>query len=226
MHRCKFLIKVPAPFANNNNGPVHSGINNECHCLNAFAMQIYMYVINCNLQRMLEKAEQRSRALGITNASKFPLSECSISTAEVPSASVSTSKPTLTPIPTPTSICSSNNSQTSGKVVILEKTTLEASPSKPLRHYAAVNKENMEMGIEINITTAQPIGVSSFCRFIPPLCLLFLWWCFSAFGFGFGFVFAVAVAACFVSALLHVCVCLFSRAVASLRCKLKFKSRT
>lgn len=174
---------------------------------------------------MLEKAEQRSRALGITNASKFPLSECSISTAEVlPSASVSTSKPTLTltPTPTPTSISGSNISNTNGKVVILEKATLEASPSKPLRHYAAVNKENMEMGIEINITTAQPIGVSSFCRFIPPLFLHFLWWCFSAFGFGFVF----AVAACFVSALLHVCVCLFSRAVASLRCKLRFRSRT
>lgn len=217
MNLSKFLLKVPAPFANNNNGPLHSGINNDCHCLNAFAMQIHMYVINCNLQRMLEKAEQRSRALGITNASKFPLSECSISTAEVlPSASVSTSKPTLTPTPTPTPTSISGNSN--GKVVILEKATLEASPSKPLRHYAAVNKENMEMGIEINITTAQPIGVSSFCRFIPPLFLHFLWWCFSAFGFVF--------AACFVSALLHVCVCLFSRAVASLRCKLRFRSRT
>lgn len=223
MNLSKFLLKVPAPFANNNNGPLHSGINNDCHCLNAFAMQIHMYVINCNLQRMLEKAEQRSRALGITNASKFPLSECSISTAEVlPSASVSISKPTLTPTPTPTPTSISGNSN--GKVVILEKATLEASPSKPLRHYAAVNKENMEMGIEINITTAQPIGVSSLCRFIPPLFLHFLWWCFSA--FGFGFVFAIAVAACFVSALLHVCVCLFSRAVASLRCKLRFRSRT
>lgn len=129
-----------------------------------------MYVINCNLQRMLEKAEQRSRALGITNASKFPLSDCSISaTAEAPSAAaasagVSISKPT----PTATSISSSNISNAgAGKIVILEKATLEASPTKPLRHYAAVNKENMEMGIEINITTAQPIGVSSFHTHSP-----------------------------------------------------------
>lgn len=130
-----------------------------------------MYVINCNLQRMLEKAEQRSRALGITNASKFPLSECSISaTADAPSAAaaaatagVSINKPTPLQTPTPTSISSSNISNAgAGKIVILEKATLEASPTKPLRHYAAVNKENMEMGIEINITTAQPIGVSSF----------------------------------------------------------------
>ncbi|XP_034479698.1 anillin isoform X2 [Drosophila innubila] len=106
-------------------------------------------------QRMLEKAEQRSRALGITNASKFPLSECSLTTP----ASASTSAAA----PTPKSVNSSGSSSSSGgggsKVVILEKTTLEASPTKPLRHYAAVNKENMEMGIEINITTAQPIGV-------------------------------------------------------------------
>lgn len=137
-------------------------------------MQIHMYVINCNLQRMLEKAEQRSRALGITNASKFPLSECSISTtAEAPfaaaaSAGVSISKPTPTQTPTATSISSSNISNAgAGKIVILEKAMLEASPTKPLRHYAAVNKENMEMGIEINITTAQPIGVSSFHTHSP-----------------------------------------------------------
>ncbi|ALC42031.1 scra [Drosophila busckii] len=94
-------------------------------------------------QRMLEKAEQRSRALGITNASVFPLSECSLAT------------PQTTEKPAP----ATNSSGSSGKIVVLEKAQLEASPTKPLRHYAAVNKENMEMGIEINITTAQPIGV-------------------------------------------------------------------
>lgn len=179
----------------------------------AFAMQIHMYVINCNLQRMLEKAEQRSRALGITNASKFPLSECSISTtAEAPSATaasagVSISKPTPTQTPTATSISSSNISNAgAGKIVILEKAMLEASPTKPLRHYAAVNKENMEMGIEINITTAQPIGVSSFHTHSPVVFALSLvvffciclWHCLCR-----------CLCACFVSALLHVCVCLF-----------------
>lgn len=157
-----------------------------------------MYVINCNLQRMLEKAEQRSRALGITNASKFPLSECSISaaTADAPSAAasagVSINKPTPLQTPTPTSISSSNISNAgAGKIVILEKATLEASPTKPLRHYAAVNKENMEMGIEINITTAQPIGVSSFHTHSP-------------------FVFALSLVVFFCICLWHcLCRCLF-----------------
>ncbi|KAH8372620.1 hypothetical protein KR009_001278, partial [Drosophila setifemur] len=101
-------------------------------------------------QHMLEKAEQRSRALGISNASKFPLSECS-------SAPSSGALEALVPqrSRSPGSAISSG----SGKVVLLDKATLDASPSKPLRHYTAVNKENMEMGIEINITTDKPIGV-------------------------------------------------------------------
>lgn len=106
---------------------------------------------------MLEKAEQRSRALGITNASKFPLAECTVTSEATPAATTTTSS-----VPKASSVASS----AAGKVVILDKATLSASPTKPLRHYAAVNKENLEMGIEINITSAQPIGVSFFlCRF-------------------------------------------------------------
>ncbi|XP_023177794.2 anillin isoform X2 [Drosophila hydei] len=101
-------------------------------------------------QRMLEKAEQRSRALGITNASKFPLAECTVTSEATPAATTTTSS-----VPKGSSVASS----AAGKVVILDKATLSASPTKPLRHYAAVNKENLEMGIEINITSAQPIGV-------------------------------------------------------------------
>ncbi|KAH8371174.1 hypothetical protein KR093_006388, partial [Drosophila rubida] len=116
--------------------------------------------------RMLEKAEQRSRALGITNASKFPLSECSLTTdaTATPAAGTKTTQASSSSLATAPMSVNSNSSNNSGsssnnKVVVLEKATLEASPTKPLRHYAAVNKENMEMGIEINITTAQPIGV-------------------------------------------------------------------
>ncbi|EDW02218.1 GH21874 [Drosophila grimshawi] len=115
-------------------------------------------------QRMLEKAEQRSRALGITNASKFPLAECTLATPAAATAAAETtsavvSKATTASASASASTPATSNSSNSGKIVILEKATLEASPTKPLRHYAAVNKENMEMGIEINITTAQPIGV-------------------------------------------------------------------
>ncbi|KPU76499.1 uncharacterized protein Dana_GF13186, isoform B [Drosophila ananassae] len=99
-------------------------------------------------QHMLEKAEQRSRALGISNASKFPLSECSVPSASTASDAVVSQRSR-----------SPGSGSTSSKVVILDKAALEASPTKPLRHYTAVNKENMEMGIEINITTDKPIGV-------------------------------------------------------------------
>lgn len=100
-------------------------------------------------QHMLEKAEQRSRALGISNSSKFPLSECSVPSASSASDAV-----------VPQRSRSPGSVSTSSKVVVLDKASLEASPTKPLRHYTAVNKENMEMGIEINITTDKPIGVS------------------------------------------------------------------
>ncbi|XP_020803866.1 anillin isoform X2 [Drosophila serrata] len=100
-------------------------------------------------QLMLEKAEQRSRALGISNASKFPLSECSVPKSDAAVVASRSHSPGV-----------QSSASGSGKVVVLEKATLEASPSKPLRHYAAVkDKENMEMGIEINITTDKPIGV-------------------------------------------------------------------
>ncbi|XP_017014889.2 anillin isoform X1 [Drosophila takahashii] len=99
-------------------------------------------------QHMLEKAEQRSRALGISNASKFPLAECSSSASS--SAGGDAGAGVLAP---------RSHSPGGGKVVLLGKATLEASPAKPLRHYTAVNKENLDMGIEINITTDKPIGV-------------------------------------------------------------------
>ncbi|KQS70940.1 anillin isoform X1 [Drosophila erecta] len=107
-------------------------------------------------QHMLEKAEQRSRALGISNASKFPLAECT-----VPSSSVACSSGGDAGVLAPRSRSPGAQSAASGggKVVMLGKATLEASPAKPLRHYTAVNKENLDMGIEINITTDKPIGV-------------------------------------------------------------------
>lgn len=114
-------------------------------------------------QLMLEKAEQRSRALGISNASKFPLSECSVPTAAAPEVAPRSRSPGV-----------QSSASGSGKVVVLDKAMLEASPSKPLRHYAAVNKENMEMGIEINITTDKPIGVSFVHPPLPRLALFCL----------------------------------------------------
>ncbi|KAI8037288.1 anillin isoform X1 [Drosophila gunungcola] len=101
-------------------------------------------------QHMLEKAEQRSRALGISNASKFPppSSATSSSGGDAGVLAQRSRSPGV-----------QSTASGGGKVVVLDKAMLEASPAKPLRHYAAVNKENMEMGIEINITTDKPIGV-------------------------------------------------------------------
>ncbi|XP_030368854.1 anillin isoform X2 [Scaptodrosophila lebanonensis] len=111
-------------------------------------------------QRMLEKAEQRSRALGITNASKFPLAECIPlhSTEYTTNVDASSSSSSASKVIS-NAVTGSGSANSNSKVVILDKANLEASPTKPLRHYAAVNKENMEMGIEINITTDKPIGV-------------------------------------------------------------------
>ncbi|BFG03358.1 anillin [Drosophila madeirensis] len=108
-------------------------------------------------QHMLEKAEQRSRALGISNASQFPLTECTVASSSA-ATNLRPTKPTPNRSRSPAgqSITSSNGG---GKVVILDKAMMEASPTKPVRHYTAVNKENMEMGIEINITSAKAIGV-------------------------------------------------------------------
>ncbi|XP_022223661.2 anillin isoform X2 [Drosophila obscura] len=106
-------------------------------------------------QHMLEKAEQRSRALGISNASKFPLTECSVASSSA-ATNLGPTKPTPNRSHSP---AGQSVSSSSGKVVILDKAMLEASPTKPARHYTAVNKENMEMGIEINITSAKAIGV-------------------------------------------------------------------
>lgn len=117
---------------------------------------------------MLEKAEQRSRALGISNASKFPLVECS-----VPSSSATSASGGDAGVLAPRSRSPGGQSAASGggKVVTLGKATLEASPAKPLRHYTAVNKENLDMGIEINITTDKPIGVSFPVLFwVLPFC--------------------------------------------------------
>ncbi|XP_017049249.1 anillin isoform X2 [Drosophila ficusphila] len=108
-------------------------------------------------QHMLEKAEQRSRALGISNASKFPTPFPEGSVPNSTSASSAGDARVLAPRSHSPGVQSTGSG--SGKVVVLDKATLEASPTKPLRHYAAVNKENMEMGIEINITTDKPIGV-------------------------------------------------------------------
>ncbi|XP_017145753.2 anillin-like isoform X2 [Drosophila miranda] len=111
-------------------------------------------------QHMLEKAEQRSRALGISKASKFPLTECSVASSSVAQNLEPTKPmPNRSHSPAGQSISSSSSSSGGGKVVILDKAMLEASPTKLLRHYAAINKENMEMGIEINITSAKEIGV-------------------------------------------------------------------
>ncbi|XP_033247944.1 anillin-like [Drosophila miranda] len=113
------------------------------------------------IQHMLEKAEQRSRALGISKPSKFPLTECSVASSSVAQNLEPTKPmPNRSHSPAGQSISSSSSSSGGGKVVILDKAMLEASPTKPLRHYAAINKENMAMGIETNITSAKEIGVS------------------------------------------------------------------
>lgn len=150
---------------------------------------------------MLEKAEQRSRALGISNTSKLPLAECSgvsVATAgasggggdaglsmltslkhqqkkkeqqqqqpqQLPlrsSAAQSTMTTTTTHASTNTVASSVNKLQVvEKKSAMLDGTSTGSgavSPNKVLRQFSAVDKENMDLGIEINIMTDKNIEV-------------------------------------------------------------------
>ncbi|XP_073844612.1 anillin, actin binding protein [Musca autumnalis] len=140
-------------------------------------------------QRMLEKAEQRSRALGIssTDASKFPCGDANTSSSSMAStistgsnmgsgvgaacamALASQQKQQL-PLHSSTNTTSSGGGGAVNKLHVVEKTmetmasnsqnrSSNGSPRKVLRQFSAVDKENMDLGIEINIMTDKNVEV-------------------------------------------------------------------
>ncbi|XP_075166012.1 anillin, actin binding protein isoform X2 [Haematobia irritans] len=144
-------------------------------------------------QRMLEKAEQRSRALGIssTDASKFPCGDANTSSSSMASsmstgsssgacatttalASHQQQQPQKQQLP----LHASSGSGNVNKLLhVIEKSGGQmdtrmaknassksgdnggGSPRKVLRQFSAVDKENMDLGIEINIMTDKNVEV-------------------------------------------------------------------
>lgn len=147
----------------------------------------YFFIFQQFSQRMLEKAEQRSRALGIcsTNASKFPCGDANTTS----SSSMASSTSNVAACTTTMALASQQQAQQKqqlplhttnssagniNKLVVVEKPgTMEpmaldkaggcggvgGSPRKVLRHFSAVDKENVDLGIEINIMTNENVEV-------------------------------------------------------------------
>ncbi|XP_013098884.2 anillin [Stomoxys calcitrans] len=145
-------------------------------------------------QRMLEKAEQRSRALGIssTDASKFPCGDANTSSSSMASnmstgsnsiggsgacattMALATQQQQKQQLPLHTS--SSGGGNVNKLLQVIEKSPMDTvgayksgsgtgdnggghSPRKVLRQFSAVDKENMDLGIEINIMTDKNVEV-------------------------------------------------------------------
>lgn len=128
---------------------------------------------------MLEKAEQRSRALGISSAavSKFPVSNdtevssnfnalsgaCATTMAMASQLQQKQQKPMQTIVTTTAMTDGSGaNKNNNNKLQVIEKNNKEManSPQKVLRQFSAVDKENIDLGIEINIVTDKDVEVS------------------------------------------------------------------
>ncbi|KAM7342232.1 anillin, actin binding protein isoform 2-T3 [Cochliomyia hominivorax] len=123
-------------------------------------------------QRMLEKAEQRSRALGISSAavSKFPVSNMEASsenfntlsgacatTMAMASQQQEKQKKPMQAVEASEGICASKHN----KLQVIEKNNKDITNTsqKVLRQFSAVDKENMDLGIEINIVTDKDVEV-------------------------------------------------------------------
>lgn len=112
--------------------------------------EIVKNIVDCDyfshLQRMLELAEQRSKALGMTSTNKFPLAEYN------QEASLNTMKSQSSPkkSPSPTKKCS----------VIRKESNTSNMKSTPQRMSSADAKENVDVALEINITTGPNVQVN------------------------------------------------------------------
>ncbi|XP_036332653.1 anillin [Rhagoletis pomonella] len=140
-------------------------------------------------QRMLDKAEQRSRALGISNAGKYPLAEFTESiNASNPIDAIATGKeqqsshlqhagarqqhgtqsPKSAPAQASTTAGITNNIENctgvSNRLQVVEKPAVDlvstsTNAKRVHRQFTAVDKENMDLGIEINIMTDKDVEV-------------------------------------------------------------------
>lgn len=121
---------------------------------------------------MLEKAEERSRALGVSNASasKFPLRSDDGSSNSVAlsgscerAMAISSQQKTRKQQP-----ATAPGRENINKLQVIEKQNKETGSSqtsqKVLRQFSAIDKENIDLGIEISILTDKNVEVI-FCIF-------------------------------------------------------------
>lgn len=102
---------------------------------------------------MLERAEQRSKALGITNKSKFPLTEYNQEPAITPHKTI-TSPLKKTPSPTKQTTTIDETPSSSAKKQIHRTGSVQVSTKE--------SKENCDLAVEINITTGPNVQVIFF----------------------------------------------------------------
>lgn len=109
---------------------------------------------------MLERAEQRSKALGISSTSKFPLSQYNQDATTTTNASTSPKKSTSSS-PTKSSFSITTPSKKSiNKDGTLSKTsTTKIVKNITERQNSSDSKENVDLAVEINITTGPNVQV-------------------------------------------------------------------
>lgn len=108
---------------------------------------------------MLERAEQRSKALGITNKAKIPLTEYNQEMI-TPHKTVTTSSPTKkTPSPTKRSIIPRETPQSPSSTSARKQIHRTGSNSIHVSSSTKESKENCDLAVEINITTGPNVQV-------------------------------------------------------------------
>ncbi|CAD7014634.1 unnamed protein product [Ceratitis capitata] len=118
-------------------------------------------------QRMLEKAEQRSRVLGISKASEYPITTTEQISQQLPVKNKSNRQQQVVDSVTATCAQTLTNNESSknfNKMQVVETTplgeeTVSSNENKVHRQFTAVGKENLDLGIEINIVTNKDVEV-------------------------------------------------------------------
>lgn len=108
---------------------------------------------------MLELAEQRSKALGMTSTNKFPLTEYNQEASSNTVKSQSSPKKS----PSPSKKCS----------VLRKESNSTMSKQTPQRMSSADAKENVDVALEINITTGPNVQVNFYCYVLVKKCIQF-----------------------------------------------------
>lgn len=115
---------------------------------------------------MLERAEQRSKALGITNKAKIPLTEYNQEPI-TPHKTVTSTTTKKTPSPTKRTTINKDTQQSpSPSSSSLAKKQIHRSGSIHVSSTTKESKENVDLAVEINITTGPNVQVIIFASII------------------------------------------------------------